>query len=73
MTQHFPQVNDDYCDCPDDGSDEPSTGACSGSVFVCSDQTRSKGHDKASSIPGSRINDGVCDCCDGSDEWREKR
>lgn len=20
-------------------------------------------------IPGSRVNDGVCDCCDGSDEW----
>ena len=22
------------------------------------------------SIPSSRINDGVCDCCDGSDEWK---
>ena len=21
-------------------------------------------------IPGSRVNDGICDCCDGSDEWR---
>lgn len=21
------------------------------------------------SIPSSRINDGICDCCDGSDEW----
>lgn len=20
-------------------------------------------------IPSSRINDGICDCCDGSDEW----
>ncbi len=20
-------------------------------------------------IPTSRINDGICDCCDGSDEW----
>ena len=20
-------------------------------------------------ILGSRVNDGVCDCCDGSDEW----
>ncbi|WAR16282.1 hypothetical protein MAR_030876 [Mya arenaria] len=20
-------------------------------------------------LPGSRVNDGVCDCCDGSDEW----
>ena len=22
-------------------------------------------------IPGSRVNDGICDCCDGSDEWRK--
>lgn len=21
-------------------------------------------------LPSSRINDGVCDCCDGRDEWR---
>ena len=25
--------------------------------------------DKA--IPSSRINDGVCDCCDGTDEWKQ--
>lgn len=23
------------------------------------------------SIPNSRINDGICDCCDGSDEWMD--
>ena len=22
-------------------------------------------------LPSSRINDGICDCCDGSDEWKE--
>lgn len=21
------------------------------------------------SIPSSRVNDGICDCCDGSEEW----
>ena len=23
------------------------------------------------SIPSSRVNDGVCDCCDGMDEWKQ--
>lgn len=23
-------------------------------------------------IQSSRINDGICDCCDGSDEWLER-
>ena len=22
-------------------------------------------------MPSSRVNDGICDCCDGSDEWAE--
>ena len=22
-------------------------------------------------IPSSRVNDGICDCCDASDEWNE--
>lgn len=69
-------VNDDYCDCPD-GSDEPGTPACAGTLdkqgasverptFYCLNE----GH-----IPGrvfsSRVNDGICDpeCCDGSDEY----
>jgi hypothetical protein len=25
----FEKVNDDFCDCPRDGSDEPGTSACS--------------------------------------------
>ncbi|CAE8685661.1 unnamed protein product [Polarella glacialis] len=57
-------VNDDYCDCPDDGSDEPGTSACSRGHFYCHNE---------GSIPQvirtSLLNDGVCDCCDGSDEW----
>jgi Glucosidase II beta subunit-like len=27
------QINDGYCDCPLDGSDEPHTNACSGSTM----------------------------------------
>ncbi len=31
------RVNDDFCDCPHDGSDEPGTSACSnGECFFCS-------------------------------------
>lgn len=30
---------------------------------------RVAGHAQQSMIPNSRINDGICDCCDGSDEW----
>jgi hypothetical protein len=24
-------------------------------------------------VPSSNVNDGVCDCCDGSDEWAKIR
>mmetsp|Transcript_9683 Transcript_9683/g.22755 ORF Transcript_9683/g.22755 Transcript_9683/m.22755 type:complete len:785 (-) Transcript_9683:78-2432(-) len=76
-------INDGYCDCPFDGQDEPNTEACSGSTswpglktdgvmdgaaaspalpgFQCSKQTKLI-------LPVSRINDGICDCCDGEDE-----
>lgn len=62
------QVNDNYCDCPSvDGvtiTDEPGTGACPNAVFYC------KNHKyRPMTVPASRVNDGVCDCCDGSDEW----
>lgn len=55
------KFNDDYCDCPDDGSDEPRTNACQKGYFVCKHSGRP--------IPSSRVNDGICDCCDLSDEW----
>jgi len=72
-------VNDGYCDCPFDGKDEPDTDACSGSLswagvnsiksdpattepkYVCPQQPKLI-------LPLSRLNDGICDCCDGSDE-----
>lgn len=31
----FLKVNDNYCDCPLDGSDEPGTNACNKGVFYC--------------------------------------
>ncbi|XP_047468530.1 uncharacterized protein LOC125024777 [Penaeus chinensis] len=63
------KVNDDYCDCPEDGSDEPRTNACTNSKFRC--QKVTKGF--FSVIPSAWVNDGVCDCCDGSDEWLQKK
>lgn len=57
-------VNDDYCDCLDDGSDEPLTGACAGVANV--DAPPSACADSV--FPASWYGDGICDCCDGADE-----
>ena len=35
--------------------------------FFCTFQN---GKEPMHHIPASRVNDGVCDCCDGSDEWQ---
>ena len=32
----FEYVNDDFCDCPEDGADEPATSACRTGKFYCS-------------------------------------
>ncbi len=59
--------NDDFCDDLVTGEDERSTAACSLLVpdlklkFRC-------GPNNSTQIPLSRVGDGVCDCCDGSDE-----
>lgn len=63
------RINDNYCDCPEDGSDEPRTNACANGRFTCLK------HVKAfpELIPSGWVNDGVCDCCDGSDEWKMRK
>jgi hypothetical protein len=56
---HF---NDNYHDCPD-FSDEPSTSDGPSTSFYC--------HNNGSiprEIPRWSVGDGICDCCDGSDE-----
>ncbi|XP_038052208.1 glucosidase 2 subunit beta-like [Patiria miniata] len=57
------KVNDDYCDCLGDGSDEPGTDACPNGRFYCLHEKRF--------IPSGKVNDGICDCCDGSEEWNQ--
>lgn len=66
----FKQVNDDYCDCLEDGSDEPETDACSNGNFFCAFQKSFEQYPHM--IPSNRVNDGICDCCDGSDEWKHR-
>jgi len=59
-------INDNYCDCPGSGyeSDEPGTAACASSRFFCENIGST-----AMYVRSSIVNDGRCDCCDGSDEW----
>lgn len=40
------QVNDGYCDCPLDGSDEPHTNACSGSTIGSFTGVRAVSHER---------------------------
>ena len=69
-------VNDDYCDC---GYDEPHTAACSvadirGPVDTATAITASRSFwcvntgFRGAALLVSRLDDGICDCCDGSDE-----
>ena len=57
-------MDDDYCDCPD-GADEPNTSACS---HILVDKRTFACKDGSGVVFSSRVNDGVKDCADGSDE-----
>lgn len=48
------KVNDDFCDCPSDGSDEPSTAACMNGRFFCG--IVKEGFPEY--VPSSFVNDG---------------
>eukprot|EP01084_Bolivina_argentea_P170622 295656_1 len=61
-------VNDDYCDCVHTGDDEPGTSACNHGKFWCINPGYS-----GRFIYSSLVNDGLCDCCDGSDEKNNPR
>ena len=72
-------VNDNYCDCSD-GSDEFKTSACSyllvgRKIFICNtspadgeSEKQPQASKQAESVFFSRVDDGVCDCADCSDE-----
>jgi len=62
--------NDDFCDDLTTGGDENNSAACSGltkqrTFFQCLGSKYLKQR-----VPSSRVGDGVCDCCDGSDEFK---
>ena len=59
--------NDDFCDCIRTGYDEPGTSACNIGKFACN-----KALIEPFEIYSSMVNDGICDCCDGSDEYSTK-
>ena len=62
--------NDDFCDDLRQGVDERNSSACSfipnlNEMFKCHSDEENK---DTIGIPMSRVGDGICDCCDGSDE-----
>jgi hypothetical protein len=59
----YSEVNDNYPDCSD-ASDEPGTGIFANSTFYCENK-----HETPKEIRGWSVGDGICDCCDGSDEF----
>ena len=74
LTLPLAYVNDNYCDCSD-MTDEPQTSACATfQSFVLASPNGSAGFHCENSgflprnLSFSMVDDGICDCCDGSDE-----
>ena len=74
LTMPVAYVNDNYCDCSD-MTDEPQTSACATfQPFALSSPNASAGFHCANegflprNLSFSMVDDGICDCCDGSDE-----
>lgn len=66
------RVDDGFCDCAD-GTDEPTTGACSLFATTSDHSVHSTLQfecllDRIVRVPYSRLHDGIPDCCDRSDE-----
>ena len=57
-----PVSNDDYCDALVDEGETSGCSYYSDSIFRCKSVVYNE------EIFSSRVNDGICDCCDGSDE-----
>jgi len=58
--------DDDFCDDVGDADEETSTSACG--YWTVNQRTFLCKRGSTKSLFASRIADGVCDCCDGSDE-----
>ncbi|KAL7675848.1 hypothetical protein ACOME3_002112 [Neoechinorhynchus agilis] len=65
-------INDDYCDCEADGSDEPGTSACRNAFLYCPNEGFIPQNVSSRLTKTNIIDDGICDCCDGSDEPQKR-
>lgn len=70
ISSYASNINDGYCDSPI-ADDEPMTSACSMSSFAPPFRCVAEGYPEERIFP-SRVHDGICDCCDGSDEAGNK-
>lgn len=73
------RINDNFCDCPTNGADEPATNACAGIEYWPGHSSDSDTNPSVVvvftcpqqptvQLASSKVHDGICDCCDGADE-----